>query len=141
MIIEGGLYFTASFPPSSAAPEASDGAVTKAHSGRDPVGEARFLSVYIAASCTRRMCIAQAGSRGHQESRISFWNMGLHRFMFRLVVQCIAHNFTQTLRLAHIIHYLHSSVSLLLRPFWLYSPFLLFGFFKSKVRRVFVKPD
>lgn len=36
MITKGGLCFALSFPSSSAASEASDGTLTKAHSGRDP---------------------------------------------------------------------------------------------------------
>lgn len=45
MIIKGGLYFAVSFPPSSAASEASDGAMTKAHSGRDPERKQGFYLV------------------------------------------------------------------------------------------------
>lgn len=92
-----------------------------------PVGVARCWWVGITVSCTRKMCVLGSGSRVRRAGRFFLRHMRLHGFlMFGLVGQRITHNVTQPLGLAHIIHYLHGCVFLLL-------PFRLHGSVKDKI--------
>lgn len=96
-------------------------------STHQPVGVARFRCVGVAVSCTRKMCVLQSGNRVRRAGRFFLRHMRLHGFlMFGLVRQHITHNVTQTLRLAHIIRYLHGCVFLLL-------PFRLHGSVDNKI--------
>lgn len=130
------------FPLSPTPSEASDGAVTEAHGGGNPVGVSWFqwlgACVLRAVSCSRKMHVRLRRGRLCHAGSFFLAHMRLHGVsMLRLIGRHITHNLAHTLRLAHIVHNLHVRVFLRLSLCLPGSCFLL-GFIKSEVWRIHV---